>query len=279
METKIAYLGPKGTFGEEAANIWNPDAIRIPFPSHLRILDAVNNDEAQEGIVAVENSIDGSVTDVIDYFIHEAYKIRVCGEIIIPINQCLFVKSGVKLQDVKVVISHPKGLRQCIRNIYRTFPNARQLTVEATAEAVNKMLAMDIPAVAIAGKMAAQPGAVIVQENFQDRENNTTRFWVIGQHIQLPTGNDKTSLAFQTFENAPGALVSVLNIFALRGLNLTKIESRPTKEAMGEYVFLVDVEAHAADNSLREVIKTLETHTPWYRIFGSYPKWSSKATK
>lgn len=276
----IAYLGPKGTFGEEAVNVWDPHATHIPFASHLEVLDAVNNGKAQRGIVAVENSIDGGVRDVVDYFIHKkTLKIKVCGEVIIPINQCLFMKPGVKLQDVQVVISHPTGLGQCARNIHKTFPNARQKAVESTAEAVGKMLAMDIPAVAIAGKAAAQPGAVIVREKFQDNDNNTTRFWVVGRHSPSPTGNDKTSLVFETFTNAPGALVSVLNIFALGGLNLAKIESRPTKKAMGEYVFLVDVEAHAADVSLRDALKMLKLSTPWVRVFGSYPRWRSKATE
>lgn len=272
---KIAYLGPKGTFGHEAAKMWRPKAVPTPFPSHLHILDGVEKGEITEGIVAVENSIDGSVTDVMDYFIHDAVKARVCGEIVVRINQCVFAKPGTSFQQVQLVISHVKALGQCAKNIYRKFPNAQQMAVDSTAAAVLKMLATDAPAVAIAGKNAVQPGTVILRENFQDVERNDTRFWVVGRKATRPTGNDKTSLVFETFENAPGALLAVYAIFAARGLNLSKIESRPTKEALGAYVFLVDVEAHRADAALRDALRKVRACTPRLKVFGSYPRWEN----
>lgn len=269
---QIAYLGPEGTFGHEAAKMWNPKAVHTPLPSHVHILDGVEKGEIVEGIVAVENSIDGSVTDVMDYFIHDTVKARVCGEMVIRINQCVFAKPGTSFQQVQLVISHPKALGQCARNIYREFPNAQQVAVDSTAAAVLKMLATHAPAVAIAGKTAMQPGAVILRENFQDVERNDTRFWVVGRKGTRPTGNDKTSLVFETFENAPGALLAVYAIFAARGLNLSKIESRPTKEALGSYVFLVDVEAHRADPALRDALRKVQACTPRLKVFGSYPR-------
>jgi prephenate dehydratase len=268
---QIAYLGPEGTFGHEAAKQWKLQAVYIPFPSHLHILNAVEKGGVPEGIVAVENSIDGSVTDVMDFFIHDAKQVRVCGEVVVRVNQCLFAKPGTRLENVQIVISHPKALGQCGMNIYRLFPNARQVPVNSTAEAVGMML-NSIDAVAIAGKPAMQPGTIILQENFQDVERNDTRFWVVGRRVTRPTGNDKTSLMFETFENAPGALLAVYAIFAARGLNLSKIESRPTKQALGAYVFLVDVEAHRADPALRDALKQIRACTPRLKVFGSYPR-------
>jgi len=221
MKKQVGYLGPEGTFGHEAAKMWKPEAICIPFPSHLDVLEAVERGDVAEGIVAIENSIDGSVTDVMDYFIHEAVKVLVCGEVVVSVNQCLFAKPGVSLKEVLMVISHPKGLGQCAKNIHHLFPNAQQVAVDSTAAAVIKMLAVNVPAVAIAGKGAMQPGAVILQENFQDVERNTTRFWAIGRKKTRPTGEDKTSLVFEIFANVPGALLSVCAIFASRGLNLS----------------------------------------------------------
>lgn len=272
---RVAYLGPEGTFGHEAAKILNPNASYIPFLSHLHILDAVERGDIAEGIVAVENSIDGPVTDVIDFFIHDAVNVRVCGEIVVPINQCLFAKPGVSPEDVRMVISHSKGLGQCARSIHRQFPTAQQVEVDSTAVAVIRMLAIDIPAVAIAGKTAIKLGAVILQENFQDVKRNATRFWVVGRKMTKPTGRDKTSLVFEIFANAPGALLSIYAIFASRGLNLSKIESRPTKEVLGDYVFLVDVEAHQADPVLRDALKMVRVCTPKLKVFGSYPRWQN----
>lgn len=269
--SQLAYLGPTGTFGNEAAKLWKPKATLVPFPSHLHILNAVEKGDVPEGIVAVENSIDGPVTDVMDFFIHDAKRVRVCGEVVVRVNQCLFAKPGMRLEDVQIVISHPKALGQCGRNIYRLFPSAHQVPVNSTAEAVGMML-NSVNAVAIAGKPAMQPGTVILQENFQDVERNDTRFWVVGRRAAKPTGKDKTSLVFETYENAPGALFVVYAIFAARGLNLSKMESRPTREALGAYVFLVDVEAHQKDPTLQDAFKKVRACTPRLKVFGSYPR-------
>jgi prephenate dehydratase len=272
MSNQIAFLGPIGTFGHEAAKMWRSEAVHIPFSSHLHILEAVEKGKIAEGIVAVENSIDGSVMDVLDYFIHNARRARVQGEVVLSVNQCLWGRSGTKLEDVRVVISHPKGLGQCSRNIYALFPNAGQEAADSTAVAVSRMLQYELPAVAIAGAAAGQDGAIVLRENFQDRANNSTRFWVVGRRNVHSTGNDRTSLAFELFENAPGALLSVLAIFASRGLNLSKVESRPSKEALGKYVFLVDVDGHKKDEALADALNKVRVCTPRLKVFGSYSR-------
>ena len=176
------------------------------------------------------------------------------------------------MEDVKIVISHPKGLGQCSKNIHRYFPSAQQVAAESTAAAVVMMLESDMPAVAIAGRTAAQEGAVILQEQFQDVPTNETRFWVVGQSCPEPTGHDQTSLAFELFKNVPGALMPVYALFAARGINLSKLESRPTKEAIGEVVFLADVDGHQKDPVLKEALEYVKVCTPKLRVFGSYPR-------
>lgn len=155
------------------------------------------------------------------------------------------------------------------------FPRAQQVGTDSTAAAVRKMLDAVVPAVAIAGRSAAQEGAVVLRENFQDAENNSTRFWVVGRRSAQPTGCDKTSLVFETYANAPGALFSILALFASRGLNLCRLESRPTKEALGQYVFIVDVEAHQADPVMRDALGKVRLCVPRLKVFGSYARWNS----
>lgn len=273
MAGTIGFLGPVGTFGHEAVRVWDPNADHTPLASHLHVLEAVERGELAQGIVAVENSIDGTVNPVIDYFIHRAMNLQVCGEVVVPVNQCLFTKPGVALEDVRVVISHPTGLGQCTENIHQYLPSAKRVEVDSTAAAVVKMLESEVAAVAIAGKTAAKDGTIILRENFQDAENNATRFWVVRKSETKPTGWDKTSLAFETFDNVPGALLPVYAIFAARGLNLSKIESRPSKKALGNYVFLMDVEAHQYDKIMVDALRHVRACTPKLWIFGSYPRW------
>lgn len=272
---RIAFLGPEGTFGHEAAKTWLLKAEHIPYSSHLKILEAVERREVPLGVVGVENSVAGPVLDVQDYFIHDANAIRVLGEVVLAINQCAWIKLGTDPDAVRVVLSHPTGLEQCAKNIRRMFPNAELKKTDSTAEAVREMLAMSVPAVAIAGKAAAQDGAVVLQENVQDRQRNSTRFWVVGCRSARLTGCDRTSLVFELYENAPGALIAILALFASRGLNLSKVESRPNKEALGRYVFLVDVEAHEKDEHLRDTLRKVRACTPRMRVFGSYPRWQN----
>lgn len=270
---KIGFLGPVGTFGNEAALRWMPDGEYIPFSSHLEVLDAVRRGDVVQGIVAVENSIDGPVTDVMDDFIHGIEHIWVCGEVVVPVNQCLITKPGVVLEDIQVVISHPKALGQCGRNIRKHLPGVRQVACNSTAAAVVKMLEESIPAAAIAGHAAVLPGSVVLRENFQDVLENATRFWVAGQQLTESTGYDKTSLVFETFTDKPGALLTVYAIFAARGLNLSKIESRPARKVLGQYVFLLDVEAHQDDPEMKDALMAARLCTPRLKVFGSYPRW------
>jgi prephenate dehydratase len=272
---RIAYLGPLGTFGHEAAKLRWPNVELAPYPSHIHVLEAVKCGEVKFGIVATENSIDGPVTDVLDWFTLQENngQVQIGGEIFLPINMCVLAKPGTRPEDIEMVISHTKGLGQCAQHIRKEFPTAALLEVGSTAAAVQKMLAMDAPAVALAGRAAAQDGVTILRENFQDMPENTTRFWVAGKERMPPTGCDKTSIVFQTLHR-PGELYASLGILARWKINLTRIESRPSKRKMGEYVFLMDVDGHQEDEPLTCALSELRSSIPWVRVLGSYPQWA-----
>lgn len=276
MKGSIGFLGPFGTFGHEVAKLCSNGSRLVSLSSHLEILDAVEKGEVDYGIVAVENSIDGAVNEVLDHFIWSAEKLTVCGEVVLPVNQCVFVKPGIGFEDVRIVISHPKGLGQCAKNIHQKFPNAQQIAVNSTAAAVPEMLKSEVPAAAIAGKLAAREGSVVLTENFQDVLENSTRFWIAGREKIGPTGNDKTSFVFETKRNKSGSLLPTLSLLASFEINMSSFNSRPAKKAMGQYVFLVDVDGHMEDEDLSEALRSIKECTARCKIFGSYPKWKDR---
>jgi prephenate dehydratase len=279
----IGCLGPKGTFGSIVAKLLMSKMTMnkcVFYPTHFDVLEAVEYGKIKYGVVGAENSTDGSVTEVIDYFIFNAKNILVYNEVVIPINQCLWGKPDIDLNDVEIIFSHPTGLGQCSESIHALLsPKIQKIAVSSTAAAVSEMVKSSIPAVAIAGSMAEIEGAVIIFDKFQDKGDNETRFWVVSSKccddIHPPTGNDRTSLAFK-LPNIPGALVSVLNCFSERDLNLSKIESRPDKNNSWEYFFLVDVEAHQQDPLIQEALEDMRTKTSELIVLGSYAQWKEK---
>lgn len=269
---KVAYLGPAGTFTEEAALTHAPHAQLLPMPSTSAVLDAVDKSMADEGVMAIENSIEGSVIDTLDLLIHES-RLLIKNELVIPINQCLLAKPGTDPKDIKVVYSHPQALGQCRRFLERVFPKVQTLASLSTAQAVEDMKTSAVPAAAIANQRAAQLfGAQVLAKNVQDNPNNVTRFVVLATSDGEPTGRDKTSIAFTFTEDKPGQLYGVMGEFARRNINLAKVESRPSKEALGKYVFLVDLEGHRKDKVVAETLEAVRQRTGTLKVFGSYPR-------
>jgi prephenate dehydratase len=280
LSKRIAYLGPPGTFAEQAALLHDPEAQLMPFRSIPAVAEAVASAMAQEGVVPVENSIEGSVTDTLDLLIHES-TLSICRELVIPINHCLLLKPGAGPERLDAIFSHPQALAQCRRFLERCFPNAQQIASLSTAAAVEEMLSRD-NAGAIATQRAAELyGAEILAKGIQDQSSNVTRFAVLAQADHGPTGYDKTSLCFATREDRPGALVEVLKEFSDRGINLTKIESRPSKEVLGQYIFLADLEGHREDPEIADALKGVKEKTmpERFKIFGSYPRYSLPRTQ
>jgi prephenate dehydratase len=268
---RIAFLGPPGTFSEEAALRHDPTAQLLPFASVAAVAAAVDSGMADEGVVAIENSIEGSVTDTLDILIHES-RLSIRRELVLPVGHCLLVRPGMQADDVKVLLSHPQALGQCRRFVERCFPRAEVVAALSTAAAVEEMMARE-NAAAIATRRAAELyGAEILARDIQDRSDNLTRFVVLAEEDHPSTGNDKTSLAFSFADDRPGLLMSALEEFSSRGINLTKVESRPTKERLGEYIFLLDLAGHRSDGPVAEALQAVEGQSSFFRIFGSYPR-------
>ncbi len=270
---KIAYLGPPGSFSEEAALKHDEKAQLLAFFTIPAVASAVETGIADEGIVAIENSLEGSVTDTLDLLIHDS-RLLINRELVLPIDHHLLVKPDTETIDIKVIYSHPQALAQCRRFLERCFPKAEMVAALSTSAAVEQMMSSVVPAGAIGNNRAAMLyGARALARNIQDRSPNVTRFVVLTLHDHPATGNDKTSLCFSFDKDHPGLLASVLQEFAEHNINLSKVESRPSKEGLGKYIFLVDVDGHRENQVIQDVLGRVQRKTSLFKIFGSYPRY------
>ncbi|MEE8173976.1 MAG: prephenate dehydratase [Dehalococcoidia bacterium] len=273
MPKRIAYLGPAGTFTEEAALAYDEKAELIPFSSIPAVASAVDTGMADEGVVAIENSLEGSVTDTLDLLIHES-KVLILRELILPIEHHLLVRPGTQAAEIKNIFSHPQALAQCRRFLERCFPKVQLVSALSTARAVEDMMASDAASAAIGTRRAAALyGAEILAEGIQDQASNVTRFVVLAPVDHPATGCDKTSLCFSFADDSPGLLCSVLQEFAQRDINLAKVESRPSRESFGRYIFLVDLEGHRQDPVIAEALERVRAKAAVLKILGSYPRY------
>ncbi len=273
---RIAYLGPEGTFSEEAALRHDPQAGLEPFPSIHAVALAVASGIAEEGVVPIENSLEGSVTYTLDLLIQEA-RLFIRRELVLPIEHCLLVKPGTRAADIRTVYSHPQALAQCRDFLERCFPKAQPVAALSTVSAVEDMKNSSTPAAAISPCRAAQLHSMdILAKGIQDSTTNVTRFVILADSDHPPTGSDKTSLCFSFQDDKPGLLYDVMGEFAGRNINLAKVESRPTKQSLGQYIFLVDCEGHREDTIVKEAIDAVRAKASMLKIFGSYPRWSNK---
>lgn len=280
MPKRIAYLGPPGTYTEDATERYDPTAERHPCPTISATAEAVRSGEADEGVTPIENSLEGAVNDTLDLLIREE-TLMVRQEVLVPIRHCLLVKPGTQASDIRVVYSHPQALGQCRGYLESTFPNASPQAALSTAAAVEQMQASDAPAAAIASRRAGNLyGAEVLEEDIQDQAGNTTRFVVLAREDHEPTGDDKTSICFDFDEDrgalvgdTPGLLYEVIGVFARRRISMTKIESRPSKWEMGRYIFLVDLIGHRLDTDLTEALEAVRLLTSHVKVFGSYPRY------
>lgn len=274
-QRRVAFLGPAGSYSEEAALLYDRQAKLLPFASFAAVAQAVESGMADLGIVPIENSIEGTVSSTVDLLIHESH-LQIRAEIVLPIESYLMAKPGTAVEAIEVVYSHPQALGQCRRFLERCFPQAQTIASLSTTRAVEEALASDRPAAAIAPNRAAEIyGADILASHIQDVAENATRFVVLADHDQeWPTGDDKTSIGFALAgEDEPGTLVDVLSEFAQRKISMTKIESRPSKESLGKYIFLVDLEGHREDPLVAESLAQARAKATMYKLFGSYPRY------
>lgn len=274
MTKRLAYLGPPGTFSQEAAFLYDKDAQQVPFPSIPAVALAVSSGMADEGVVPIENSLEGSVTYTLDLLIQETL-LRIRHELVLAIENCLMAVEGTETSEVQAICSHPQALAQCRGFLERCFPKAQHVASLSTAAAVEDMKASSVPAVAIAPRLAAELyGVQIIARGIQDNPNNVTRFVILAHSDHPPTGRDKTSLCFSFAEDRPGLLHAALGEFARRDINLAKIESRPAKRALGQYIFLIDCEGHREDPPVKDAMDELARMSSMLKLFGSYPRWT-----
>ena len=280
MPKRIAYLGPPGTYTEDATERYDPTAERYPYPTISATVEAVRSGEADEGVAPIENSLEGAVNDTLDLLIRES-TLLVRQEVLVPIRHCLLVKPGTTAEEVQAVYSHPQALGQCRRYLESAFPNAQVVASLSTAGSVEQMQGSEAPAAAIASRRAANLyGAEALAEDIQDQAGNTTRFVVLANEDHPPTGDDKTSICFDFDQDkgplvgdTPGLLYNVIGEFARRDISMTKIESRPAKREMGRYIFLVDLTAHRLDPLMVEALEAVRIRTSTLKVFGSYPRY------
>ena len=270
---RIAFLGPVGTYTEEAALQYDAKADLQPFPTINAVGLAVSSGMTDQGVVPIENSIEGSVNFTLDLLIRQS-GLSICNEIVLPIEHYLLARPGTRAPDVEVIYSHPQALAQCREFLERCFPQATQEASLSTAAAVTDMQESPVPAAAISPRRAADlHDVVIIGQNIQDNPNNVTRFAVLDKVDHPLTGNDKTSICFSFREDAPGSLYGALGEFARRNINLAKIESRPNKEALGQYIFLIDCIGHREDSAVKEALAALAGTSNMLKVLGSYPRW------
>ena len=275
MSPRVAYLGPAGTFTEAAALRYAPRAHLIPCPTIAAVSTAVVTGDAEEGVVPIENSLEGSVNDTLDLLIHET-SLFIRRELVLSIEHCLLVKPGTREADISAIYSHPQALAQCRRFMENRFPEASPvaaLSTGAAAESVNRN--NEKTAAAIGTLRAAELyGLEVLAKGIQDNPSNETRFVVLGHTDHASTGDDKTSIGFSFDDDRPGLLFGVMGEFAKRGINLAKVESRPTKQSLGRYVFLIDLDGHRDDPEVKQALDFVRKQSSMLKIFGSYPRYA-----
>lgn len=266
---RIGYLGPEGTFTNLAAiKQFGLSAELVPMRSIPDVFDAVERGRLDYGIIPVENSLEGVVNHTLDMFIESP--INICDEVYLEINQNLMNQTG-KFEDVQRIYSHRHAIPQCRKWLSEHAADIPIYDVESTAKAA-EIASKDIGAAAIASEMAEICyNLKMIERSIEDMPNNYTRFLIIGNFKPLPSGNDKTSMFFSVTHKS-GSLYQALEIFASRKINMTKIESRPSKKQAWEYVFYVDTEGHRDEEPLKSAIKEFSENVAHFKVLGSYPK-------
>lgn len=265
---KVVYLGPPGTFSQEAAvKHFGGLAALVPCASIDEVFRQVETGAAGYGVVPVENSTEGAIGRALDLLLSTPSKI--CGEVMLPIRQCLMNRSG-RLGDVGKVYSHAQSLAQCQQWLARNLPKAERVAVVSNAEAA-RLAARERRAAAIGPRTAsALYGLKLIARNVEDEGKNTTRFLVIAEHDAAPSGRDKTSLVMST-RNVPGAMHELLTPLAVNQVSMSRLESRPSRTGLWEYVFYVDLEGHQQDPAVARALAELKQKASLLKILGSYP--------
>ncbi len=270
---KIGILGPRGTYSEIAARKhFGEDIEPVPYTLITDVAEAVESGEVPMGVIPLESLKEGSVGESLDALAW--LDIKVNAEIVLKITHHLLGMNETDFDDVKQILSHPQALAQCRDYLRENLPDAELVSVSSTAKAAKQVSKSKKPYMAAIGSsgLADLYGLEIIREKVHTGTDNETRFVSIGEKDSEPTGDDKTSLMFYTKQDRPGILHEILQEFAQREINLTKIESRPSKEALGDYLFFIDFEGHREDSLVKEALEAIRSKAATLKIIGSYPK-------
>jgi prephenate dehydratase len=275
---RVAFLGPAGTFTEEALRASAPagEVEEIPYPSIYETVMAVHEGSTDLAIVPIENSLEGAVTTTLDALAGEASDVRIAAEVVLPIRHCLIAREAIELSAIERVLSHPQATPQCARFLREHLPGAERVASGSTAEAVRAVADSREPWAAIASELAAEIyGAKVLAAGIEDEAGNETRFvWLAPQGGEPLWGApSKTTIVFGGFNDvSPGALVDVLTELSSRDINLTKIESRPRRVGgLGHYLFFADLDGAADDPQVAEALTALGKRVREMKVLGSYP--------
>jgi prephenate dehydratase len=273
---RIGFLGPPGTFSEEAllsqAGLAAADVVALPSFPH--VLDAVEQGDTDLGFIAIENSIEGTVNANLDALVFER-DLLIVREVVLTIQQNLLAPPGMRLVDVKRVVSFPHATAQC-RGWLANLPAIEEVAASSTAEGVRLVGEERPPGTAAIGTNLAASlyGLEVLAADIEDHDDNATRFVLVARPdhgIPAPTGHDKTSIVCFQFDDRPGSLHAILGQFSARNLNLTKLESRPTKRGLGDYCFIIDIDGHIDDEVIADCLRDLHATLPVVKFLGSYP--------
>ena len=276
---RVAFLGPAGTFTEEALRASAPRGVEeVAYPTVYETVMAVQTREADHAVVPIENSLEGSVTATLDTLALEAPEVRITREVVHRIRHCLVARPGIEVEDVQRVVSHPQATAQCATFLRRRLQGAERASASSTAEAVRVVAEADEPWAAIGSRLSADLyGCRLLADGIEDRPDNATRFVWLSRSDQeagpdaVPEAARKTSVVFWGFnDSSPGALVRVLSVFAERDINLTKIESRP-RGGLGRYMFFADLDGAEHEPRVSEALEELAQRVETLRVIGSYP--------
>lgn len=271
---RLAYLGPAGTYTEAAALTYAPMAELIPVRTFTAGAQAVEDGEADAAVCAIENALEGPVAETLAILVRDDLTLQISAEIVLAIRHALVGAPDLDLQDVRVVYSHPQALAQCRRQLSELVPAAQPVAALSTSAAIEAAV-KEPNAIAVGNQRAADLYAAhVYADDIADLPNNQTRFVVLAAGGSESSGDDKTSLVFTMAHDRPGSLVEVLQPFADRSINMTKIESRPTGRQLGTYFFFADVEGHQHDPEVAAAITEARPHTQWLHVLGSYPRWT-----
>ncbi len=267
---KIGYLGPEGTWSHQAAlNRFGESVELHPYPSFAHVFSAVERGDVNYGVIPIENSTDGQVSQAMDLFAHT--QLRICAQIHQSVQNCLM--ANIDRADIRTIYSHPQVLGQCRLWLQENFPNAEQIPTASTTVAAQYAREQAAEGAAALGNpmAAAKHGLQVLEENIQDVATNTTRFAVIGGQDTAPTGSDRSTICFSV-PHTSGSLVTVLEHFRAHNINLLNLSSRPTRDTPWEYLFYVDVEGHEQTEPLKTCLAELKQQCPMFKVLGSYPE-------